>query len=84
MQTSYVFVSYDRIEDIHNNQLMSLMHLVNSSEFDGQYIVSVLSGKFKDEQLQAILNKNKIIELSPDKKLFKIEQYESQNTTNAE
>ncbi len=68
------FVLHDRIEDIHSNQLVSLMNLVNSNDFDGQYIVSVLSGKFKEGDLKTLLEQNKVIELSPQEKLFKIEQ----------
>ena len=68
------FVLHDRIEDIHSNQLVSLINLVNSSNFDGQYIVSVLSGKFQEEHLNTLLEQNKVIELSPYEKLFKIEQ----------
>ena len=68
-----MFVLHDRIEDIHSNQLESLMNLVNSDNFVGQYIVSVLSGKFKEENLNKLLEENKIIELSPHEKLFKIE-----------
>ncbi len=68
------FVLHDRIEDIHSNQLVSLINLVNSNNFDGQYIVSVLSGKFKEGHLKTLLEQNKVIELSPQEKLFKIEQ----------
>ncbi len=68
------FVLHDRIEDIHSNQLVSLIELVNSSNFNGQYIVSVLSGKFKEERLKTLLEQNRVIELSPQEKLFKIEQ----------
>lgn len=74
------FVLHDRIEDIHSNQLVSLINLVNSSNFDGQYIVSVLSGKFKEEHLQTLLEQNKVIELSPQEKLFKIEQQTQQQS----
>lgn len=74
------FVLHDRIEDIHSNQLVSLISLVNSNNFDGQYIVSVLSGKFKEGHLKTLLEQNKVIELSPQEKLFKIEQqFQQQN-----
>lgn len=74
------FVLHDRIEDIHSNQLVSLMNLVNSNDFDGQYIVSVLSGKFKEGDLKKLLEQNKVIELSPQEKLFKIEQQSQQQS----
>jgi len=74
------FVLHDRIEDVHSNQLASLINLVNSSNFDGQYIVSVLSGKFKEKHLKTLLEQNKVIELSPQEKLFKIEQQQNLNT----
>ncbi len=69
------FVMHDRIEGIHGNQLKSLFDIVNSNEFNGQYIASVLSGKFSELQLSgSYLNDNKILELSQADKLFRIEQ----------
>lgn len=68
------FVMHDRIEGIHGNQLKSLFDVVNSDEFDGQYIASVLSGKFSELQLSDnYLETNKILELSQQDKLFRIE-----------
>ena len=65
---------HDRIEGIHGNQLKSLFDEVNSDDFDGQYIASVLSGKFSEFQLSDnYLKNNKIIELSQQEKLFRIE-----------
>lgn len=68
------FVMHDRIEGIHGNQLKSLFDIVNSDDFDGQYIASVLSGKFSEFQLSDnYLENNKILELSQQDKLFRIE-----------
>jgi hypothetical protein len=68
------FVMHDRIESIHSNQLKSLFDIVNSDQFNGQYIASVLSGKFSDLQItNNYLDDNKILELSQTNKLFKIE-----------
>jgi uncharacterized protein YydD (DUF2326 family) len=72
------FVMHDRIEGIHGNQLRSLFDVVNSTAFNGQYIASVLSGKFSELQLaNRYLDENKILELSQTDKLFKIEPQES-------
>lgn len=79
------FTMHDKIEGIHGNQLLSLINLVNSDKFNGQYIASVLSGKFQENELfQKCLNENKIIELSQTNKLFKIEQYINQNEESKE
>lgn len=68
------FVMHDRIEGIHGNQLKSLFDIVNSNVFNGQYIASVLSGKFSELQLSKnYLDDNKILELSQTDKLFRIE-----------
>lgn len=68
------FVMHDRIEGIHGNQLKSLFDIVNSNEFNGQYVASVLSGKFSELQLSKnYLDDNKILELSQTEKLFRIE-----------
>lgn len=67
------FALHDRIEGIHGNQLRSLFDLVNSDNFKGQYIVSVLSGKFSELQLaKNYLAENAILTLSQSDKLFKI------------
>lgn len=68
------FVMHDRIEGVHGNQLKSLFDIVNDINFNGQYIVSILSGKFSELQLaDHYLEENKILELSQTDKLFKIE-----------
>lgn len=69
------FILHDRIEGIHGNQLKSLLDTVNSEDFRGQYIASVLSGKFSEEQLgNQYLEENTVIQLSQNDKLFKIEE----------
>ena len=68
------FAMHDRIEGIHGNQLKSLFEIVNNKDFRGQYVASVLSDKFKSEQLKNnYLEENKILELSENNRLFKIE-----------
>lgn len=70
------FAMHDIIETVHCNQLKSLFDLVNSKQFNGQYIASVLSGKFSETGLtDNYLDANKIIELSQTDKLFKIESH---------
>lgn len=68
------FVMHDRIEGIHGNQLKSLFDVVNSDKFSGQYVASILSGKFSEFQLsENYLEDNKMLELSQSDKLFRIE-----------
>ncbi len=77
------FIMHDKIEGIHGNQLKSLIELVNSDEFNGQYIASVLSGKFQEnQQFKTYLKENKILELSQTDKLFKIEQIQEEEKLN--
>tara|TARA_R110002050_G_scaffold261556_1_gene401740 strand:- start:284287 stop:285993 length:1707 start_codon:yes stop_codon:yes gene_type:complete len=64
------FVMHDSTEDVSINQLMIINELANA--IDGQYIVAVLRDKFSgDIEQNAIIEENKIIELSQDDKLFK-------------
>lgn len=70
---SLSFEMHDRIEGIHSHQLSTLFELVNTEKFDGQYIVSVLKGKFDTETLKKYLESNKVLELSQCDKLFRIE-----------
>jgi uncharacterized protein YydD (DUF2326 family) len=77
------FIMHDKIEGIHGNQLKSLIELVNSDEFNGQYIASVLSGKFQEnQQFKTYLKENKVLELSQTNKLFKIEQIQEEEKLN--
>lgn len=70
---SLSFEMHDRIEGIHSHQLSTLFELVNSEKFGGQYIVAVLKDKFDSETLKDYLESNKVLELSQNDKLFRIE-----------
>lgn len=70
---SFSFEIHDRIEGIHSHQLSTLFELVNSDKFNGQYIVSVLKDKFDNPKLKKYLENNKVLELSQNDKLFRIE-----------
>ncbi|MFW5804255.1 MAG: DUF2326 domain-containing protein [bacterium] len=70
---SLSFEMHDRIEGIHPHQLSTLFKLVNSENFNGQYIVSVLKDKFDSENLKDYFESNKVLELSQNDKLFRIE-----------
>ncbi len=64
------FVLHDSTEDVSINQLMIINDLANA--VDGQYIVSVLKDKFTgNPEKSAVIENNKILELSQSDKLFK-------------
>lgn len=64
------FVLHDSPEDVSINQLVTLVEIANS--INGQYIVSVLKDKFMSTiDAVAVIEDNKILELSSSDKLFK-------------
>lgn len=64
------FVLHDSTEDVSINQLMVINDIAEAIE--GQYIVAILRDKFSgDIEQSAIIENNKILELSQDDKLFK-------------
>jgi len=70
---SLSFEMHDRIEGIHSHQLSTLFELVDSDKFNGQYIVAVLKDKFDNDRMKNYLLINKVLELSQNDKLFRIE-----------
>lgn len=64
------FVLHDSPEDVSINQLLTLVKIAN--EINGQFVVSVLKDKFlSSEDAKAVIDNNKIVELSESNKLFK-------------
>jgi uncharacterized protein YydD (DUF2326 family) len=61
------FILHDKIENIHDNQLNTLIEMANS--INGQYIVSVLRDKIPTN---IDVSSFEILKLSQDDKLFKI------------
>jgi uncharacterized protein YydD (DUF2326 family) len=62
------FIMHDRIENIHKNQISTLFNIVEG--MNCQYIVSVLKDKLPST---VEVDKYKVISLSQDDKLFRIE-----------
>ncbi|MBQ3408506.1 MAG: DUF2326 domain-containing protein [Clostridia bacterium] len=63
------FIIHDKLETTHINQLRTIFEM--SSNINGQYIVPILRERIKDVDSN-IIEKAKILELSKNKKLFKI------------
>lgn len=64
------FVIHDSIEDVDVNQIRDIFSEANN--INGQYIVSILSDKFSDENDLKIIEDNSILELSSMNKFFKV------------
>ncbi|WP_337155196.1 DUF2326 domain-containing protein [Proteus terrae] len=64
------FIIHDSIEDVDVNQIRDIFSEANSIK--GQYIVSILSDKFSDEEDLKLIADNSILELSSDNKFFKV------------
>ncbi len=67
------FILHDQIEAIHNNQIKLIENIV--SQINCQYIVPVLKDKLPND---LNVEKYKILSLSQDNKLFKIDEASSQ------
>ena len=61
------FVMHDQIENIHDNQLNTLIEVANS--INGQYIVPILRDKMPTN---IDVNRYEVLSLSQDDKLFKV------------
>ena len=61
------FVMHDQLENIHDNQLNTLIKMAN--EINGQYIVPILRDKIPDN---IEVSQYEVLSLSQDDKLFKI------------
>lgn len=61
------FILHDQLENIHDNQLSTLINVANS--INGQYIVSILRDKIPSN---INVSKYEVLSLSQDDKLFKI------------
>lgn len=64
------FVIHDSIEDVDVNQIRDIFSEANN--INGQYIVSILSDKFSDENDLKLIEDNSILELSSMNKFFKV------------
>ncbi|MHA6312296.1 DUF2326 domain-containing protein [Pantoea sp. S-LA4] len=64
------FIIHDSIEDVDVNQIRDIFSEANN--VNGQYIVSILSDKFSDENDLKLIQDNSILELSSMNKFFKI------------
>lgn len=64
------FVIHDSIEDVDINQIYDIFQAAN--HLNGQYIVSILSDKIKDQKFDKLKESSIILELSESNKFFKI------------
>ena len=65
------FLIYDQLENTHINQLQTIVDL--SKEMDGQLIFPILRERINGiDDVDALIDQTKIIELSQDDKFFKI------------
>lgn len=69
------FILHDQIENIHDNQITSMLNDV-VADTNCQYIIPVLRDKLPKE---INLSKSEVLKLSQDDKLFKIESFEKEN-----
>lgn len=72
------FILHDQIENIHDNQITSMLNDVVAGT-NCQYIIPVLKDKLPKE---IDISKYEVLTLSQDDKLFKIESFEKENEIN--